>query len=463
MCKLLVFAGTTEGRILLSSLADADHEDGLGIVACVATDYGKELLEKSVPHIKVLAGRLDEAEIIALIEEEGFDCVIDGTHPYARVVTENIKSACNRTDCSYIRVIRASGEEVSEGLPGELAEEIPADRCLFFEDHEEVVSFLSRHDGKILMTIGSKSLADYTKLEGYRERLFIRVLPMAEVLENCANLGFSGNQILAMQGPFSFELNRALMVQIGAEYLVTKDTGDSGGFGEKLRAALDLGITPLILGRKEEEGFSIEETFSHLKEIYGLSFKERRDTDTMREEYGEGGQESSLEKIDLGRWFPFFIDIADKHIVVVGGGKIAGRRILTLCRFLCKVTVVAKEASSEIVELASTGRIELKEKPYEPTDLSEADIVLAATNDPTINEDIHIGCKARGIPVNVASNKEKSDFYFPGIVRKNDLTIGITAEGKNHRLAKDATRTISNLDFLKGEESGEKKDSDRKP
>lgn len=433
MFKLLVFAGTTEGRTLLQALSKAKSRDGLEVFACVATDYGKDLLPQDYPHIHIMAGRRNEGEIVDLIEAEAIQCVIDTTHPYARIVTENIQGACAKTGCAYLRVVRAAGgvtgqEENSAQEGNARRNESP---CLFFESHEEVVAYLSQTTGTVFMTIGSKELAAYTALPEYKERLFIRVLPMTEVLESCFKLGFQGRQLAAMQGPFSYSLNLSMLEQVGAKFLVTKHSGDAGGFGEKLQAAADAGVTVLVIGRQEEEGLSVEETLNHLTAQYGLSFE--------------------AETEEPGRWFPLFTNISGKQVVVFGGGKIAKRRIFTFVRFDCKVKVVAREALPELAELAEAGKIELLLKAYEPADLAGADIVLGATNKPEINEEIHAACKERGILVNVANNKEKSDFYFPGLIRKDGLTIGVTAEGKDHALAKRATRAISNLDFLKGE------------
>lgn len=429
MFKLLIFAGTTEGRTLLQALSKAAHKEALTVFACVATDYGKDLLPQDDPHVHIMAGRRSEQEMVDLIEQEGIQCVIDTTHPYARVVTENIQEACRKTGCAYLRVVRTGGDGITagQGRDGQKGE-IP---CLFFESHEEVVHYLSQTTGKVFMTIGSKELAAYTALPDYKERLFVRVLPMAEVLESCFKLGFQGRQLAAMQGPFSYSLNLSMLEQVGAKFLVTKYSGDPGGYAEKLQAAATARVTALVIGRQEEEGLSVEETLNYLTDRYGLCFE-------------EGTEEP-------GVWFPLFTNISGKQIVVFGGGKIAKRRILTFARFDCKVKVVSKDALPDIAELAEAGKIQLHLKAYEPADLAGADIVLAATNKPEINEEIHARCKEKGIIVNVANNKEKSDFYFPGLIRKDGLTIGVTAEGKNHGLAKRATRAILNLDFLKGE------------
>lgn len=446
MFKLLIFAGTTEGRELIEALSKAEGKGEFAVFACVATAYGKALLTESLTHperIKVIPGRLTEDKMVELMKERRFNCVIDTTHPYAKVVTENIKSACTKTGCNYIRVVRSSRQ-------GSSASEQLEQQCIFFYNHKEVIAYLNQHTGKVLMTIGSKELEKYAKVDDYSNRLFVRVLPMTEVLESCYRLGFQGRQLIAMQGPFSFDLNVATMKQIGATFIVAKDSGDPGGFDEKLQAAKAVGGTLLVIGREDEEsGFSLRETLNFLEEEYGLSLSKAKTFETNK--IGIEGNERVDNQKELGQWFPLFTNISEKHVVVVGAGKIAKRRILTLSKFHCHIKVIAIEALPEVVELAETGRIDLSLKPYDSADLRGADMALAATNNPKVNNEIYDQCKEVAIMVNVANDKEKSDFYFPGIIRKDGLTIGVTAEGKNHSLAKKATKAISDINFLKGE------------
>jgi siroheme synthase-like protein len=190
-------------------------------------------------------------------------------------------------------------------------------------------------------------------------------------------------------------------------------------------AAQETGAELLVIGREqEEEGISPEALLALLEKTYGIALQPKAEE-------------------DLGQWFPLFTNIAGKAVVVVGAGRIAKRRIETLLKFDCRIRVVAAGAVPEVEAYAGQGKLELHIKPYEASDLEGADYVLASTNDPTINHQIYERCREGNIPVNVADDKEKSDFYFPGVIRKNGLTVGITAEGKDHELAKKATRAIA--------------------
>ena len=103
MYKLCVFAGTTEGRELVALLAGQP----VAVTACVATEYGETLLEPR-ENLAISTGRLTEDEMAALLGREGFDCVVDATHPYAAQVTENIAAACRTVGVDCLRLLRGS-------------------------------------------------------------------------------------------------------------------------------------------------------------------------------------------------------------------------------------------------------------------------------------------------------------------------------------------------------------------
>lgn len=408
MPNLLIFAGTTEGRELLEALSRVIGGSGPAVYACVATEYGRDMLGSDPPHIQIRPGRMTEDEMAAFMTEKQFDLVIDTTHPYARLASENIKAACKRAGCNYIRVLRPRG--IKEQMD-----------CLYFGSHEETAEYLDRTEGNVLLAIGSKELSKYTGIRDYRKRLFPRVLPMTEVMESCFALGFTGKQMICMQGPFTVELNAAMIRQTGARFLVTKDSGAAGGFYEKYLAAQETGAALLVIGREEEEeGLSPEALWKLLTKTYHLKNEETP-----------------------GQWFPLFTNISGRTVAVIGGGKVAQRRIRSLLNFDCRIRVVAREAADEIMNYSAEQRLELRIKAYEPSDLDGADYVLAATNDKQLNHEIYKICREGNIPVNVADDKAKSDFYFPGIIRKNGITVGVTAEGKDHGLAKRATRAIA--------------------
>ena len=130
---------------------------------------------------------------------------------------------------------------------------------------DEAVNYLEQTQGKILITTGSKELDKYTRLTNYKERCYARVLSVLPSVMQSIELGFSGKHLIAMQGPFSMEMNLALLHQTEAKYFVTKESGKNGGFAEKLEAAEQAGAVLLVIGRPIEEGLSVEETEQEMR------------------------------------------------------------------------------------------------------------------------------------------------------------------------------------------------------
>ena len=144
-------------------------------------------------------------------------------------------------------------------------------------------------------------------------------------------------------------------------------------------------------------------------------------------------------------YFPLFIDLSQKRVLVVGAGRIARRRIETLSQFTPHITVVARDVHPDIADWETAKGLRIRRKCYETEDLKGADIVLAATDDAAVNERIWRDCRRLGIPVNVSGDKTKCDFFFPGVARRGSLVAGITASGADHAAAKRLTRAVREL------------------
>lgn len=144
-------------------------------------------------------------------------------------------------------------------------------------------------------------------------------------------------------------------------------------------------------------------------------------------------------------YFPMFVDLSNKKVVVVGAGTIAKRRIRSLLEFTNHLVVVAPEINRELKELEESGRLTILKKKYDREDLYGADLVIAATSDTQTNNDIYSVCKCMGITVNVCSDKHKCDFYFPGIARKDQIVVGVTASGADHKKAKTVIERIREI------------------
>lgn len=148
----------------------------------------------------------------------------------------------------------------------------------------------------------------------------------------------------------------------------------------------------------------------------------------------------------MNTYFPLFINIKEKDILVFGGGNIATRRIKAMLPYGACIRIIAPEISEELQQLAEqNGNLILDYRKYKLSELQKPDFVLAATNDEKVNQTIFRECRHKGILVNVASNRELCDFYFPGVVQQGDITVGITANGKNHKKAAEVTEQIRKI------------------
>lgn len=289
MCKIWIFGGTTEGRLL----AEYCSREKIEAWVSVASEYGEELLQEELMEsgnagspdlnhntkesgecadkeicfakknlknvqtssaVKVLRGRMDRYQMEEFIRNQGIHLVIDATHPHARLVSEEIREACGRTDVRLERCLRAEGEQ------NKSRDWVEVDSI------QEAVSFLSSVSGVIFATTGSKELEALCQIPDYQKRVYARVLPTSNVLKKCEELGITGSHLIAMQGPFSTEMNTLFLRQTKAEWLLTKDSGRAGGFQEKLEAARENGTRVVVIRRPEENGISLEEAMEVLKE-----------------------------------------------------------------------------------------------------------------------------------------------------------------------------------------------------
>ena len=249
--RVLVFAGTTEGRELASWLSAQGNVETC--VSC-ATDFGAHLLG-ALPHTQVLAQRLDEAGMERLMAQGAFDVVVDCTHPYANVVTANARAAALAQGCEYLRVVR---------------EEEPEGDWIRAESPAQGAELLAGLSGDILLTTGTKDIAIWCARSGLRERIWVRCLPNEASVQAARQVGIPPERIVGAMGPFSLEDNVALIRRSGARTLVTKASGTTGGFWEKVQAARATNCALVVIGRPtREEGLTLEEAEAQLARRLG--------------------------------------------------------------------------------------------------------------------------------------------------------------------------------------------------
>ena len=400
--RVLVFGGTKEGR----KLCDFLKANGVSFRLSVATDYGKFVMDHDMD---VVQARMDSEQMKAFLLEGGYHLVIDATHPYAKEVTKHIKQACEATGIKRIRVVRKR--------------ENPTEDVISFESHEEVVRYLNRNGGGILLGTGSKDIQIYKGIKDYQKRIFARILPMPDSISACLEAGIRQSNLICMQGPFTKEMDMACIRHAKAKYFVSKNSGAIGGLPEKIAAAKETGTELLLISGelKEEEGLSYEETIQYCKERFSLG---------------------SLI-LPTRKRVPLFMDMKDKRILFVGGGKVAERRIETLIPSGAVITLVSPQATEALQRLAEVQAIEWRGKEYTKEDIEGLFfLVVAATNCNTVNERVWEHSKEKGMLTNIASCKEKSDVWFPSVAENETITAAvISAEGNPH-VSRAAIKTI---------------------
>lgn len=248
-----VIAGTLDGRKLAMKLAD----EGFGpVLVSVVSHYGAQLSEHK--GIEVYTGRLDKMAMVDMIREKEIYLLIDASHPYAAIVTQTASEAAQAVGIPFIRFERP---EVA----------LPAYNKLYHTANEEEAAALAGQVGhRIFLTTGSKTMAVFAKAKALQDKdVWTRVLPTKAVLEIMEELGVSPKYIIAMQGPFSYALNRAMFSEKQVDTIVMKNSGLVGGSDTKLQAAMDLGLHIILIDRPKVEvkGLVVTETDTAIEEV----------------------------------------------------------------------------------------------------------------------------------------------------------------------------------------------------
>lgn len=241
--NILLFGGTTEGRILAARLTAL----GAKMTVSVATELGREELV-GLEGIRILLGKRTKNDMQQLLQQQ--DLCIDATHPYAVEASANIRAACRDAQVPLRRLLRAESHIFD---------------ALHFGSAAEAAAYLTTQSGNILITIGTKELPAFAALD--KTRLFARVLPTHAALTVCESMGLPHRNILALQGPFSQKLNEAMLEQYNIRWLISKDGGAEGGFAEKQAAAQAANVQLLLIGRPRDEGEDLETLYQSMREV----------------------------------------------------------------------------------------------------------------------------------------------------------------------------------------------------
>lgn len=224
--KIWVIGGTSNATEICKRLVN----NGYSVIVSVTTNFGRELSEST--QVQVVQAMLSVEDMEQLVKSNKVDMIVDASHPFATEVSRNAMLVARNLDLKYIRFERAT---------------IHFESTLYVADYEAGVDYLSTKSGNVLLTTGSKFVSKFISLGV--DRLFARVLSSSDSVSQCEKAGLKPNNIIAMCGAGSVELNFALMNEFKIQYLVTKESGSEGGLSEKIEAAKNAGVEVIIIQR----------------------------------------------------------------------------------------------------------------------------------------------------------------------------------------------------------------------
>ncbi len=271
---LWVFSGTSDGNQLANELA----QQGYPVVVSAATEYGGEVAAQHCSNVSVWAGHQGvEAQKQALSQNQA-RAIVDATHPYANLISEQLMSLSQSLAIPYLRFERPSSFETDSGIE--------------YESAEQAAKQASQLGQRIFLTTGSKDLATFLRPPGMVEvsqsignrcdrtpgaakrEWFVRITPEPELIQRAIDLGVPRSHICAMQGPFSQAFNEALWRDLKIDCVITKDSGDAGGYQAKVTATQALNIPLLVIKRPKLEYPFITSSFDAiLKQLQAWNIK----------------------------------------------------------------------------------------------------------------------------------------------------------------------------------------------
>lgn len=238
-----VIGGTKDSRDFIESFPFKEK-----LVVTTATEYGGKLLE-NIKDIKVFCKRLDLEGMNKFIVKNNIEKIVDLSHPYAEEVSRNAIECSRVKEIDYIRFER-------ENLVSE-------DGVIEFSELDIMIKYLEELEGNILVTLGSNNLHKFQNIKN-KSNIYFRILPKWEMIKKAEDLGVLPKNIVAMQGPFSKELNVAMMRQLNIKYIVSKKGGNTGGEREKIDSAKEIGAISIMLSRPNVE---YPVVFSHIEKL----------------------------------------------------------------------------------------------------------------------------------------------------------------------------------------------------
>lgn len=248
--------GTSEGRRILSLINKYTND----IAVSTATTYGGEILKEF--NIKVLNTKpLNKEEMLNWLNSNKIDILVDASHPYAQEVTKTALECSNYLNIKYVRYERQGA-----------LENINGEDILRVRNYDEVIEIIKNIDGNILNATGGNNVSRFINLD-FKYRVIHRILPSPKVLTKIVEAGINIKDIIALQGPITYELEKAFISQYNVKAILTKDSGIEGGVLEKLKAVRECKIKLIVI---EKPKFNYDLVFKDENSLVEFLIKENK-------------------------------------------------------------------------------------------------------------------------------------------------------------------------------------------
>lgn len=255
---ILVLAGTAEGRSLAEVLMGAGYQ----VLVSTCTSYGAWLVETAGID-RTRSGPLSRSGMVEIVKNNNISAIIDATHPFATTVSS---VAAQVADFCQIPLIQYSRSETK--IPPHPLIQVAA-------TWGEAVEKAKKLGPTIFLTIGTRNLHFFVAgLASLNARLITRVLPLNESISRCLELGIPPKDIVAMQGPFSKELNLALIKFYGITGFISKESGREGGTEEKIAACLESSVPLVLVKRPSFSGNCFRSNSEVIRYLKGLQISQ---------------------------------------------------------------------------------------------------------------------------------------------------------------------------------------------
>ena len=255
-----IIGGTKDSRSILDEVLKVREDE---IIVSTATEYGGKLLEDVAKNEKVhvLSERLNVLQIESMILEKKIDLIIDASHPYAQNISNTVISMV-----SYLNERAEKGKEIKYVRFERKMVDYGSENVFKFQNLQEIIMFLNKVENKnVLSTLGSNTLAEIKEIRE-KNNLFVRILPTTTSIQSAEELGYLPKNIIAMQGPFSKNMNIVMLQDLKIDYLITKESGETGGELQKVEACQECGVTILAIKRPVLDYGTVFNTIEELTE-----------------------------------------------------------------------------------------------------------------------------------------------------------------------------------------------------